>query len=79
MTVMRPPQQIDHWCRVIINRATAAYVAGLKPEMLDVLEISGSAWQSVGFRSYKNVIYPDFDICRQRLTLTFDLIIRTGI
>lgn len=58
-----------------MNRATEERVTALGPPRLDVLEISGSAWASVGFHSYRNVAFPDFDICRQRLSLDFDLII----
>ena len=69
------PRQINHWCRVMMNRATTEHVNRLNPASLDVLEISGSAWQPVGFRSYLSVAYPEFDICRHRLAATFDLVI----
>lgn len=72
---MGSPQQIDHWCRVVMNRTTAQRVAQMKPERLDCLEISGSGWAPTGFRSYENLIYPAFDICKQVRQGSFDLII----
>ncbi len=47
----------------------------LHPDRLSALEISGKVWASFGFGEYVSVAYPDFDLCRQRLDRTFDLII----
>lgn len=58
-----------------MNRATAAAVEALEPAKLDVLEISGQAWRDAGFRSYRGVDYPHFDICKDRLPVQFDLVI----
>lgn len=64
-----------HWVRTVMDDATDRMVAALEPPTLDVLEISGGKWSEFGFRSYRNVRYPDFDICSQRLEERFDLII----
>jgi SAM-dependent methyltransferase len=69
------PQQKNHWCRVVMNKVTADRVSVMSPETLDALEVSGSAWESVGFKSYENLTYPNFDICTQTLPRNYDLII----
>ena len=67
--------QADHWCRKVMNDATQKIVKDLKPEKLEVLEISGNAWHKFGFKSYDLVNYPDFDICTNFLNKKYDLII----
>lgn len=66
---------LPHWCRIVMNNATNAFVASLVPERLDALEISGTAWRDAGFRSYEHAGFPDFDICRDRTSRTYDIII----
>ncbi|HET6236293.1 MAG TPA: methyltransferase domain-containing protein [Acetobacteraceae bacterium] len=66
---------LPHWCRIVMNSATNEFVANLVPNRLDALEISGTAWRDAGFRSYEHVAYPGFDICRDRTTRTYDIII----
>jgi SAM-dependent methyltransferase len=64
------------WSRVVMSREMRSWVRDLKPETLDVLEISGSAWENFGFKSYRNTSYPDFDICEGTLhDQQFDLIV----
>lgn len=69
------PRQVDHWCRAVMNRETSQYVRTMNPHNINALEISGSSWQTMGFKSYQNVFYPDFDICKQTLPGPFDLVI----
>lgn len=65
-----------HWARVVMNRETQKLVKSLQPNLLEVLEISGSQWsERASFKSYKQVSYPDFDICKSTIEDTFDLII----
>lgn len=71
----RPTAQVNHWCRVVMNRATRDLVDKLNPQDLDALEISGVAWADFGFRSYESARFPEFDVCSQRLPRTFDLVI----
>jgi SAM-dependent methyltransferase len=66
---------LPHWCRIVMNRATADFITGLTPKRLDALEISGTAWSDAGFRSYEQVAYPGFDICHDRTSRTYDIII----
>jgi hypothetical protein len=58
-----------------MNHETQEIISSLSPSNLETLEISGSSWSKVPFRSYKSVRYPDFDICESSLEETFDLII----
>jgi len=65
-----------HWTRVVMYRECFAWLAELKPECLDAMEISsGHLWQSLGFRSFVGTAYPEFDICKDTLAQTFDVII----
>ncbi len=49
--------------RVIMARRSRQWVRGLKPETLDVIEISGSWGKQFGFRSYVQVWHRQHDIC----------------
>jgi len=67
--------QVNHWCRVAMNRETNILVNALNYKNYDVLEISGTGWRDFGFRSYSSAQYPAFDICSQKIEQSFDLII----
>ena len=55
-------------CTVILKK--------LNPTELDILKISaGKYWKQIGFKSYTEANYPDFDICQDTLDRKFDLII----
>jgi hypothetical protein len=69
----------EHWARVVMNREVQEIITRLSPVSLDTLEISGSSWKGVPFRSYQDVHYPDFDICESSLEQTFGLIIAEQI
>jgi SAM-dependent methyltransferase len=59
-----------------MDRATANVVRSLPYRQLDVLEISGRRWEGFGFRTYRRVEYPDYDICGGPLIeAAFDLVI----
>jgi SAM-dependent methyltransferase len=74
-TTLPPLQTVDHWCRVVMNAATQEIVGQLPFPSFDVLEVSGTSWRAAGFRSYRSVSYPGFDICRETLPEQFDLVI----
>jgi hypothetical protein len=68
------------WVRVVMYRECAAWLRALRPETLDLLEISPEApdadpFMHLGFRSVERVGYPDFDVCRDRLERSFDVIV----
>lgn len=65
----------NQWLRIVMNRETEKLVAGLKPETLKALEISGNNWDRANlFREYKAVDYPEYDVCAGPYPDTFDLI-----
>jgi len=66
---------IDHWCRHVMNSEVNKKVRSLSYKTLDALEVSGSEWRELGFKSYENVSFPDFDICRQTTGKDYDIII----
>ena len=65
----------SHWCRVVMEASTEKIIKSLDYKNMKVLEISGSKWKDFGFGSYRSVGYPEFDICKETLSETFDLII----
>jgi SAM-dependent methyltransferase len=66
---------LDHWVRHVMNEKVAEIVTMANPAQCDALEISGTDWADFGFKTYRTVEFPGFDICRDRLPETFDLII----
>lgn len=66
----------EHWSRVVMNRETRSIIRSLEPGKLKTLEISGSAWgKREHFKEYRQVSYPEFDLCGSPLDETFDLVI----
>jgi SAM-dependent methyltransferase len=51
------------WARVVMDRETLSLVSALPYGELDALEISGDGWSKFGFHSYKQLNYPEYDIC----------------
>lgn len=64
-----------HWCRYVMNQHTKAIIRNLVPESLSVLEISGINWRDLGFKKYRSIQYPEFDVCTAVLSEEFDLIV----
>jgi|SRR5215470_12825131 len=65
-----------HWARTVMYRECFRLVRELDPSQLDVLEISASrVWKPLGFKSYAEANYPEFDVCSMTLPERFDLII----
>jgi SAM-dependent methyltransferase len=64
------------WLRVVMDRETDAYARSLAVASMDALEISGDKWKSFGFRSYRSVDFPQYDICEGPLAHErFDFIV----
>jgi SAM-dependent methyltransferase len=68
--------------RVGYREPCRALIRDLGPAGLDVCEVSAADnadWQDLGFRSYRNLDWPDFDVCevplRPELRGQFDLVI----
>jgi SAM-dependent methyltransferase len=76
------PRQADivdgkwtRWSRVVMDRETHNLVNALNPWSLDALEISGSDWKEYGFKNYRHVDFPEYDLCKAPLPERFDLVI----
>jgi hypothetical protein len=69
------------WSRVVMEREVRKLIAGVHPEQLDCLEISGENFREFGFKSYSNIWYPEYDVCTGVLPggRQFDLIIAEQI
>jgi SAM-dependent methyltransferase len=65
----------QNWSRVVMRRECRQFIEALQPGRLKALEISGSFFGEVGFREYKSVQHPEYDVCAEPLPDTFDLII----
>jgi SAM-dependent methyltransferase len=70
----------SHWARFVMYEQCGAMIDELNPAEIDALEISpGPRWRKIGFKSFTEVHYPKFDICKDVLDRTFDLIIADNI
>lgn len=59
------PDTVDrHWVRLAMNESLRAHIAGLKPEGLSALEISGD-WHGSKhpWKEHRTLHYPSFDLC----------------
>jgi SAM-dependent methyltransferase len=65
----------EHWSRVVMGDKQTKYLCALPLNQLKALEISGDHWKDLPFQDYKDLHYPDFDICEQVLPEKFDVII----
>lgn len=54
-----------HWCRKVMNESTHKIISSLSYKELDAIEISGEAWETFPFKTYKKLFYPEFDICKR--------------
>lgn len=66
---------IDQWCRRVMNEEVEKKVRTMPYKKMSALEISGAEWKDFGFKSYENVQFPDFDICKQTKNKLYDIII----
>jgi SAM-dependent methyltransferase len=64
------------WARVVMYEECTKLINKLEPHNMDALEISsGFEWKNLGFKSFTEANFPEFDICAQTLEIKFDLII----
>ena len=63
------------WSRVVMNREMRRLVTGLPVRDLKALEISGRNWETAGFKTYRRVEFPAYDLCVGPLPEDYDLII----
>jgi SAM-dependent methyltransferase len=65
-----------HWTRTVMYKECFRLVNTLNLSQMDALEISaGDKWQKLGFRTFTEANFPQFDICVHKLDRTFDMII----
>lgn len=58
-----------------MDESTEKLIGDLDFQRMSALEISGSKWSEFGFNRYRNIYFPEFDICRDRLDERFGIII----
>lgn len=71
--------------RIAMAKSSRRMIRGLEPEKLDVAEISGKWGRMFKFRSYRQFLYPKWDICAgpyrdgDGAALDFDLILANQV
>ena len=65
----------NQWGRIVMNQETDRLIRSLDWQHASVLEISGQKWKGFGFRTYRSVGFPDYDLCAGTLDEKFDIII----
>jgi SAM-dependent methyltransferase len=64
------------WARVVMDRETEKFVRSLNYSAMDAVEVAGNKWERFGFRSYRNVNYPQYDVCEKPIDVAaFDIVI----
>lgn len=53
----------DQWQRVTMNREIVRHLESLGPERLSAAEISGNGQAERGWKQFRSLDYPDFDLC----------------
>jgi SAM-dependent methyltransferase len=65
-----------HWCRIVMISEVRNFIADLPSQDMDALEISGNRWKMIPFRTYRDIWYPEYDVCEKPLAEgLWDLII----
>ena len=64
------------WIRKVMNADARETFSYLRPQELDVVEISGSLWSGLPWKSHTVLEYPAFDLCNPSPPMSrFDLVI----
>ena len=74
--------QFTSWSRIEQQRDWMDFLVTQNLDTKDTLEISASessVWRDLGYRSYTEVQFPDFDICRMKLDRSFDFVIADNV
>jgi hypothetical protein len=53
----------DQWQRAVMNEEIAAHLESLGPPRLSAAEISGDVHANRGWKEFRSLNYPDFDLC----------------
>jgi len=65
----------NQWGRIVMNQETDRLIRSLDWQHASALEISGQKWEGFGFRTYRSIGFPDYDVCAGTLDEKFDIII----
>lgn len=65
----------DQWQRVVMGQRIDEHVAGLGPEALTAVEISGDAHASKPWKHFESLNYPEFDLCDPTPQDPFDVVL----
>jgi SAM-dependent methyltransferase len=65
----------EHWCRVEMNRHINAHLGTIDKSSLDAVEISGWGRRAAGWRSFEQLNYPEFDLCRSTAPRQYDVVL----
>ncbi|MCP5368727.1 MAG: methyltransferase domain-containing protein [Hyphomicrobiales bacterium] len=74
--------RFDHWMRIEQRKHWHRVLGGLDLPRVSALEISPGrphAWSDLGYADYTATRYPEFDLCRDVLPRTFDVIIADNV
>ena len=64
------------WARIVMDREMEAFLHSLGPERLDAVEISGDKWGNFGFKTYRCLQFPEYDLCKEPAGIAaYDLVI----
>jgi len=58
-----------------MDQETTRLIRVLPYKEMSALEISGDVWEQFGFGQYRNVTYPEYDVCKNPLAGKFDIIL----
>ena len=59
-----------------MDREMENFFRSFEPGCRDAFEVSGSKWRDFGFKSYRSVQFPDYDLCKEPAAReAFDLVI----
>jgi SAM-dependent methyltransferase len=75
-TVYRDGGPTDQWCRIVMNRRIREHLVALTPAQRDAVEVSGSSYHDLEWRSYRPTRHEDFDVCAPPVDLDqYDVVI----
>jgi len=81
--LLRPLGYQSHqWGRIEYNQDWKNYLSNLDYKNLNAFEISPgerTTWRDFGFKSYTSRQYPEYDVCKQTLDKSFDIIIADNV
>lgn len=64
------------WARIVMDREMETFFRSIGSGSRDALEISGSKWENSGFKTYRSLQFPDYDLCQEpAVAAAYDLVI----